>query len=408
VPSELILVDRVGKKFHRTLSSAFAGGLRSMARKALRLKPGEALGRDEFWALKEVSFTVRRGECLGVIGPNGAGKSTLLKLIHREFCPDEGRLFALGAVKSLIHVGTGLQPLLSGRENIFVQCQQMGLGKREADARLDGIVDFAGLAEAIDAPVKTYSDGMYARLEFAIATSVQADILLVDEVLAMGDIAFQIRALDRLNQLKRGGAAIVFVSHSEMNVLHVADRCLLLFSGRQVALGAPDALFRKYYESVGYLNERLRPLDASAHAPGELAGALAVSRLRLDSAGNGRRVRTGESLSLVLEYEAKSEFSAAVLYLEFRNAADLLVASIDSGLAKTQFRLTVGRGEIVVHVPFFSLSPGYYCLAAGFTVDGQWQAYAGHLLEIYAVRDEMPVYGGLATMEAFFQGDGLS
>ena len=409
VPSELILVDRVGKKFHRTLSGAFLHALRSLACKALRLERGDALGKDEFWALREVSFAVRRGECLGVIGPNGAGKSTLLKLIHRQFRPDAGRILALGRVKSLIGVGSGLQPLLSGRENILIQCQQMGLDKREADAKLDGVVAFAGLEEAIDAQVKTYSDGMCARLEFAIATSVQADILLVDEVLAVGDIAFQIRALDRLNELKRGGAAIVFVSHSEMNVLHVADRCLLLFNGRQIALGGPDALFQKYYESVGYLNHRLRPLGAITRALDDLAGELAVKGLRVDAAaGGGQRVRTGEGLALVLGYEAKSEISAAILYLQFWNAADVLVASIDSGLAKTQFRLAAGEGEISVRIPFFSLAPGYYRLAAGFTVNGQWKAYGGRLLEMYAVRDEMAVYSGLATMEAVFESGNLS
>jgi lipopolysaccharide transport system ATP-binding protein len=261
--NELILADRIGKKFHRTLTSAFLDGTQAIARKALRLKPRDALGKDEFWALQDVSFIVRRGECLGVIGPNGAGKSTLLKLIHREFHPDTGRLLSRGHMKSLIRIGAGLQPLLSGRENIYVQCQQMGLDKRETDAQLHHIIAFAGLEAAIDAPVKTYSDGMYARLEFSIATSVQTDILLVDEVLAVGDIAFQIRALDRLNQLKREGAAIVFVSHSEMNVRHVADQCLLLFNGRQVALGEPDALFYQYYESVGYLNHRLQALGAA-------------------------------------------------------------------------------------------------------------------------------------------------
>ena len=405
MPSELILVDRIGKKFHRTLSGALAGSLRALACKALRLNRGENLGKDEFWALRDVSFMVRRGECLGVIGPNGAGKSTLLKLIHREFRPDAGRILALGPVKSLARVGSGLQALLSGRENIHIQCQQMGLSKREADAKLDGIVAFAGLEEAVDAPLKTYSDGMCARLEFAIATSVQADILLVDEVLAVGDIAFQIRALDRLNQLKRGGAAIVFVSHSEMNVLHVADRCLLLFNGRQVALGEPDALFQKYYESVGYLNHRLRPLGAQAHTWQDVAGELLVKSLRVDAAeGTGQRVRTGESLALVLEYEAKSEVSAAILYLQFWNAAEVLVASVDSGLAQTQFRLRAGTGTIFVRIPFFSLTPGYYRLAAGFTVDGQWRAYRGRLLEVYAVYDEMAVYSGLAALDATFSG----
>ena len=403
--SELILVDRLGKKFHRSLAGAMLGGLRSAARRALRLHRGEAeaLGKDEFWALREVSFTVSRGECLGVIGPNGAGKSTLLRLIQREFRPDAGRVLALGAVASLPRAGTGLQDLLSGRENILIRCQQMGLRPREAGALLDGVVAFAGLEEAVDAPLRTYSDGMRARLEFAIATSAQPEILLVDEVLAVGDIAFQIRALDRLNQLKRGGAAIVFVSHSEMNVLHVADRCLLLFNGRQVALGEPDALFHRYYESVGYLNHRLRPPGAALPAPAELAGELEVRRLRMDAAaGGGESVRTGGGLNLVLEYAAKSEVADAILYLYFWNAADVLVASVDSGLAKKHFRLPPGKGEIGVRIPFFALAPGCYRLAAGFAVGGRWLAYRGRLLALYAVRGDVAACNGLAVMDAVF------
>ncbi len=396
----VILADRVGKKFHRSLASGFWHGLRQLARRALRLKPDESLGKDEFWALRDISFIVRRGECLGVIGPNGAGKSTLLKLIHREYRPDAGRLLALGATKSLIRLGAGLQPLLSGRENILIQCQQMGLAPPEAEAKLDGIVAFAGLEDAIDAPVKTYSDGMYARLEFAIATSVRADILLVDEVLSVGDIAFQIRALDRLNQLKREGSAIVFVSHSEMNVRHVADRCLLLFNGRQVAWGEPDALFYKYYESVGYLNRRLQPLGAAAQIPQDLADGLSVLRLDAAADGGGLSLRTGDSLELRVGYAADGEIPAAGLVLHFWNPAEMLVASVDS--APERFRLQAGKGSIRVRIPYFALTPGHYRLAAGFTVDGQWRAYRGRLLDLYVTQHGMDNYGGLAVLQAVF------
>ncbi len=332
-----------------------------------------------------------------------AGKSTLLKLIHREYRPDAGRLLTLGPTKSLIRIGAGLQPLLSGRENILIQCQQMGLAPCEAEAMLDGIVAFAGLEEAIDTPVKTYSDGMYARLEFAIATSVRADILLVDEVLAVGDIAFQIRALDRLNQLKRDGAAIVFVSHSEMNVRHVANRCLLLFNGRQVALGEPDALFYKYYESVGYLNQHLQPLGLAAQPLKDVALGLTILRLGTAATASGcdLSVRTGEALELWVEYTADGEVPGAGLILHFWNPAEILVASVDS--APTQFRLAAGKGKIRVRIPYVSLTPGYYRLAAGFTVNGKWLAYRGRLLDLYVTQHGMTAYNGLAVLQAFFE-----
>lgn len=398
-----ILVDRVGKKFHRTASGAFLGGLGKLARQALRLKPKEGLEQDEFWALREVSCIVRRGECLGVIGPNGAGKSTLLRLLHRDYRADTGHLLVRGAVKSLIRLGTGLQPLLSGRENIYLQCQQMGLGKRETDARLAGIVAFAGLEAAIDAPVKTYSDGMYARLEFAVATSVQADVLLVDEVLSVGDIAFQVRALDRLNQLKRAGTAIVFVSHSEMNVRHVADRCLLLFDGRQIAWGETDALFQTYYESVGYRKPGLHAAGADFRPPLDLGGGLRILALRAKTdGGEEMRLRRGEGVDLVLEYESSGEIPSARLEMHFCNAAEALVASLDTRQAG--FRLRAGRGAIPLRLPFFPLAPGHYRVGAGFRSDGQWLAYRGRLLDLYVSADGMDAYQGLALVQAVFDG----
>jgi ABC-type polysaccharide/polyol phosphate transport system ATPase subunit len=395
---ELILADRIGKKFHRSMSGAIWHGLR----KTLRFAPKDALDKDEFWALRDISFVVKRGECLGLIGPNGAGKTTLLKLIHREYPADSGRIVSLGRTQSLIRLGTGLQPLLSGRENILIVCQQIGLAAREAQAMLDGIVAFAGLEQAIDAPVKTYSDGMYARLGFAMATSVTADILLVDEVLAVGDIAFQIRALDRLNQLKRNGAAVVFVSHSEMNVRHVADHCLLLFDGRQIALGQPDALFERYYSAVGYLNRRLQPLGVATRMPPEVAGVVAIHSLRKENSGEAQ-VRTGDGLALVLDYVAESEVADAVLILHCWNAADVLAASVDSELSGTRFHLRTGAGHIKLHLPFVGLAPGHYRLAAGFAINGEWQAYRSKLLDLYITQPSRAACHGLAVLDATFE-----
>lgn len=260
------------------------------------------------------------------------------------------------------------------------------------------------MEEAIDAPVKTYSDGMYARLEFSIATSVQADIVLVDEVLAVGDIAFQIRALDRLNQLKLNGAAIVFVSHAEMNVRHVADRCLLLLNGRQIALGHPDALFHAYYESVGYLKNRFLPLGEAVQTVQDSSGELTVRQMRDAEMERGdQTVRTGDSVDWVVEYEAKSEVFDAHLIVHFSNLAGMLVASVDSGLVGRCFRLQAGKGEICMRIPFMSLTPGYYRVAAGFSVNGTWLAYQGCLLELYIVQHEMAAYGGLLVLDARFE-----
>jgi ABC-type polysaccharide/polyol phosphate transport system ATPase subunit len=398
MPDELILLDRVGKKFHRAWPQALLHGAEDLSRKLLRLRPAGQLRKAEFWALQDLSLIVRRGECLGVIGPNGAGKTTLLKLIYREYLPDTGRVHTRGRMQSLLRIGVGLQGLLSGRENIYMQCQQRGLGQGEAEAKLEAIAAFAGLEEALDAQVKTYSDGMYARLNFAIATSVPCDILLVDEVLAVGDIAFQIRALERLNQLKQAGAAIVFVSHSEMNVRHVADRCLLLFNGQPVAQGEPDTLFYKYYESLGYLNRRLAPLGLAPPCPADCALGLRIDRLSL---AEGEAGRCGKPLKLVLEYTAETCHTLPLI-VQFWNSADLLAASIDSSLSGRQFALNPGAGRIEIEVPFLALTSGVYSVAAGFGQAGKWQAFRSHLLELRVLQHEAKGNLGLAVLDAAF------
>jgi ABC-type polysaccharide/polyol phosphate transport system ATPase subunit len=398
---ELILADRLGKKFHRAWPDAFLHGAEDRLRKLLRREPAQRLRKNEFWALEDISFIVERGECLGIIGPNGAGKTTLLKLIHREYKPDAGRVLTLGGIKSLLRLGAGLQPMLSGRENIYIEHQRLGLGKRNTDAALDAIVAFAGLERAIDAQVKTYSDGMYARLDFAIATSVRSDILLVDEVLAVGDIAFQIRALERLALLKREGAAIVFVSHSEMNVRQIADRCLLLFDGRQIALGEPDTLFYTYYESVGYLDRRLAPLGAVMAKPQARGDAVKLERLRLGDGGGEGRV--GKELRLELDYVADRETEPLSLCIQFWTPAGALAASVDSDLAERRFALEPGRGKIAIRVPFLSLTAGVYRLAAGFGIDGRFEAYRDNLLELRVVQRGLDAYPGLAVLDAAFE-----
>ena len=399
VHDALISVNQLSKKFCRSRHSALLHGVGGLIRKLFGMKPKLGLRQDEFWALADISFNVRRGECLGIIGPNGAGKTTLLRLINREYRPDEGQVSTFASVKSLIRIGIGLQSMYSGRENIYLRCAEMGLSKVETDARAGEIIAFAELEQAIDAPVKTYSDGMYARLEFAIATAVPADILLVDEVLAVGDIAFQLRGLERLNQLKQQGTAIVFVSHSEMNIRQVADRCLLLFNGRQIALGEPDAVFYRYYESVGFLNRQLKPLGALMRPPAEVAGKvriLALRNLSLDGP------QTGSPLALQLEYEANQDIDSAQLLVQFWNPANVLVASIDSRQNHHSIELKRGQGEIHMKLPFLNLSGGCYRLAAGLHRNGEILCQTGPVLEIAVKDQDCAHYHGFALLEAHF------
>lgn len=395
VTDVMIRMDAVGKTFCRSRHHALWYGVADAIRQALGRPRRPAPRAHEFWALDGVSITVRRGECLGVIGPNGAGKSTLLKLIARDYRPDRGSVQSRGRLQSLLRLGSGLQPMLTGRENVYVKCSQLGLSPSEVDARMSGIVDFAGLHEAIDRPVRHYSDGMYARLDFAIATSGPVDVLLVDEVLAVGDIAFQKRCLDRLNALKRAGTAVVLVSHAEMNVRYVADRCLLLLDGKPVAFGDTEAVIRKYHEAVGYLNAQGDPFSFAIEPAIDGDGAAAITRLQIGPVP----VSPGDAIRWTLEYRCAAGDSSLGLVLQFWNTADLLVASIDSRYSGP-LCLTPGTGRLLVGVSFLGLAPGRYRVAGGFVGADGFVSYGTALAVLHVSDSDYRRYGGLTMMPA--------
>ena len=195
------------------------------------LRPGE------FWAVKDVSFDLRRGECLGLIGGNGAGKTTLLRMLNGLIKPDHGRIEMRGRVGALIALGAGFNPILTGRENIYVNGSVLGLTKKEIDGKIEKIIDFAEIREFIDSPVQSYSSGMQVRLGFAVATALEPDILLLDEVLAVGDMAFQAKCFNTLSEFRKKGTAFILVSHDLHHIARYADRILYLQRGRIHHLG---------------------------------------------------------------------------------------------------------------------------------------------------------------------------
>jgi lipopolysaccharide transport system ATP-binding protein len=202
----------------------------------------------EFWAVRDVSFEVRRGEALGIIGHNGAGKSTILKLLSNITAPSTGEITINGRLSALIEVGSGFHPELSGRENVFLSGSILGMRRREIATKLDSIIDFAGVRQFIDMPVKRYSSGMYVRLGFAIAAHLDPDILLLDEVLAVGDAAFQAKCIQRIRELERGGTTIVFISHDLVAVESLCQRVILMQKGQIAAEGTPSEVIEAYHE----------------------------------------------------------------------------------------------------------------------------------------------------------------
>ena len=239
-----------------------------------RRKPVDALDAQEFWALRDVSFEVRPGEALGIIGPNGAGKSTALKLLTRILKPTLGHCHVRGRVGALIEISAGFHPDLTGRENLYLQGAILGMTRPEVTRKLDAIIDFAGIRAFIDTPIKRYSSGMNARLGFAIAAHIEPDVLLIDEVLAVGDFIFQQKCFARLEEFRRSGAAIVFVSHNMQAIVSLCDRALLLRPGRDAFLGDVGTAAALYASPEGdVVDSRITVSDVSLSESGRYSAA---------------------------------------------------------------------------------------------------------------------------------------
>ncbi len=243
----VISVEGVSKKFCRSLKYTMLYGVRDVAWDLIGVSGhSNGLRPNEFWALDDISFEVKRGECLGLIGPNGAGKSTLLKLLNGITLPDKGTIKVSGRVGALLELGAGFHPLLTGRENIRLNAAILGLTEEQINRKSDAIIDFAGLGEFIDSPVKHYSSGMYVRLGFAIAVHAEPDIILVDEALAVGDSLFQAKCFAKFREFKLCGVAVILVSHNLATVASYCDRALLLSQGNVIGVGAPKTMLDQY------------------------------------------------------------------------------------------------------------------------------------------------------------------
>lgn len=243
----LVRVEHLGKKFCRNLKRSLFYGmcdigseLLASSRKQVKLRKGE------FWALDDVSFEIKRGELVGLIGPNGAGKTTILKLLTGLIKPDKGSVTIRGSIQALIALGAGFNPILTGRENIYINGAILGFSKKEIDGMVDEIVAFSEIGEFIDMPVQSYSSGMHVRLGFAVAVNLKPDILIVDEVLAVGDASFRRKARNKMMELLYSGISVLFVSHNMATVTAITTRCIYLNKGKAVAQGPSDEVTSLY------------------------------------------------------------------------------------------------------------------------------------------------------------------
>lgn len=246
MPDVLVSVDNISKKYCRSLKKSLWYGVQDMAGELFGSRGGRELRPDEFWAVKDLSFELKRGECIGLIGPNGSGKSTLLKMLCGLINIDSGRITMRGKVGALIELGAGFNPILTGRENIYINASVLGCSKRETDRKLDEIINFADIEGFIDTPVQNYSSGMKVRLGFAVAAQMEPDILLIDEVLAVGDKGFIVKCMNHLWKMKKKGTAIILVSHSMYHVNAFADKAILLNKGTVDIQGETLAVTDRY------------------------------------------------------------------------------------------------------------------------------------------------------------------
>lgn len=344
----LIKVDGVSKKFAKDLKKSLLYGLSDVFSGIIGKKQDKSLRGDEFWAVKDISFEVRRGECLGLIGHNGAGKSTLLKILNGLIAPDEGSVTMYGKVGALIELGAGFNPILTGRENIYNNAAVIGFSKEEIETKFDAIVAFAEIEEFIDMPVQNYSSGMKVRLGFAIAAQMQPDVLIIDEVLAVGDLGFILKCFKQIDQLLPN-TAVVFVSHSMPMVARVSNQIMLMekgivaFQGKEVSKG-----INSYYNRFNSNVQNVMFDD----------GTVSLIKHFVNN-NNNVTLQRGDDLIIELEMEFKKEiFNVPLIYIEFRDKEQRPIAGVFN--KKKTYEFINNKLIVEIKIPKVLFAQGIY------------------------------------------------
>ncbi len=374
------------------------------------LSIGRRAPREDFWALQELSFDVADGETVGLLGHNGSGKSTLLKCVAGIMQPSTGYIKTVGRTASLLELGAGFHPELTGRENVFMNGQILGLKNRDIERRFDEIVEFAELEQFIDQQVKHYSSGMYVRLGFAVATNVDPDVLLIDEVLAVGDEAFQRKCLNRIRQFQREGRTMMFVSHSPELVRQICDRAVVLDHGQMIDIGPPGEAIRSFRESL-MRGTRARQLHAGAPpdtsteqqvdegpVPGpdgepppaiDLATfEVRITRVRMDYPLADERdyLVPGDPLRVTVGYVAVRRIDDVVFSLNIINGDGLLIYGVNTDQLLGGLAYVEGEGTLQFSFARIPLLDGIYTVSIGIHSHDVSKVYdhhsAGHTFQV--------------------------
>ena len=364
----VIRAEGLGKRYRlvnrtagTTVSDAARSALAAIRESHIRVDKSE---RDWFWALKNVSFEVSSGDVLGVVGPNGAGKSTLLKVLSRITEPTQGRAEIRGRIGSLLEVGTGFHPELSGRENVFLNGAILGMRRAEIEQKLEEIVEFAGISRFLDMPAKRYSSGMYVRLAFAVAAHLDPEILLVDEVLSVGDQEFQQRCLGRMEEVAHSGRTVLFVSHNLAAVSALCTSGILLRQGIAIEQGTVDRVLERYVASV-HESARLSLRERSDRHGG---GALRFTGLEV--VGQRGAVIAGDKVEVRLEYEAGTELKNVMVGIGVYGLLGEPLFLCSTQLTGERVRQAPHGGAFVCTIPRLPLMPGRYAVNIYAEVNG--------------------------------------
>ncbi|MCG8568945.1 MAG: ABC transporter ATP-binding protein [Spirochaetes bacterium] len=360
----VITVEKVSKKFCKTIKHVMLYGASDIAKDFIGMRSKtEKLRNGEFWALDDVSFELRKGETLGIIGVNGSGKSTMLRLLNGIFMPDKGKIEVTGRVGALIAVGAGFHPLLTGRENVYVNGQILGMSKKEIDAKFKQIVEFAEIGDFIDAPVKHYSSGMFVRLGFSVAIHCDPTILLVDEVLAVGDAAFKKKCMTKIQELKKATSTI-FISHNMYQVQRICDRAIFLHNGKILFEGQPEVVINQYYNYT--INQDFDKTDNSLIILDSTGDIEDLKMQVLNSNGEETNFfKLGEEVHVEFTFFCKSEIDNPNIGLVLSTVDGNVLGSTKNIHLKTNpiNKLTKGKNHIKCIIRRNMLTPGLYRFA---------------------------------------------
>ncbi|MBR5709990.1 MAG: ABC transporter ATP-binding protein [Thermoguttaceae bacterium] len=358
-------VNHVWKKFNRgEFNDSLRDAIPAMLKSMVGLGPNKTeLQKNEFWALKDVDFKVEEGESVALIGHNGAGKSTLLKIFSKILKPNRGSIKVNGRMRALIEIGSGFHGDLTGRENIFLNGSILGMSRKEIQSKFDAIVDFAGIEDFLDMPVKRYSSGMYARLGFAVAAHLEPEILIVDEVLAVGDLAFQRKCLGKMNEVTKEGRTVIFVSHNMSAVRNLCQRAILFDHGEMLKDGPTGIVVEEFFKQLQKEQKELGEKDRSGYQKAIITKTLLGSSL--STLGEKAFCHMNGELYIRYYYHINEPIDNAVFSFVLIDYEQRHIMGCNTRITEKQIGRLEKDGYIDFHIPHLPLTYGSYSLSVG-------------------------------------------